>query len=716
TVFDQPLAGFAFNGQCQDDSTHFLDTSTATPPGTIVSWDWDFDDPQSGFNVSHAQNPRHIYRFPGTYHVTLMVTTNELCYGTIIIPVIIHPKPVAHFKYTTACNNSKTQFTDASVAPNSQIISWEWNFDDPLSGGSNTSTDQNPYHVYANPGDYHVTLKVTNLFGCKDSTLSSSKVHVNGQPTAGFFYTSHFCKAGMVDFYDSSTTYGTATIASRYWIFEANQTLLTPDPIVYHQFSIPGMTYADTLIVTDNQGCMDTISKSVVVKPAYSFSFSYDEVCFQSPTHFTVIDPNHSAGDSLSPVYWNFDDPTSAQNTSSDFAPSHVFTNPGFYTVRLVAFNTDHCHDTVYKIVEVKKLPVADFTNDPISYCTTSRIMFRNTSKTGGQVFSHFTWDFGDGTTPVTIYAPCDTISHRFGSTDNTYIVTLTAVDTNGCDSTLRKTIVLKCISAGFITAGGNNCQNDSVTFIDKSFPANKITSWSWNFGDSSPLKNYTTPPPFVRHKYAQAGTFTVHLTITSSTTAAVTHDTTIVVKESPVANFATTSVCLKDSVHFFDLATYVTDTINFRKWIFGDNSPNPISINTFNIAHLYANARKYRVQFIVKNQSGCTDTVRDSVEVYGLPKAGFIVPSSICTRDEFELLNITTPMNNNMNWMWAFEDPRNPGTISTMKNPVYVYDSAGTYSVWLRTSDGKSCRDSIRKSVVVKPSPVSSFLIYTNI
>ncbi len=61
------------------------------------------------------------------------------------------------------CLNHEVNFTDLSTAsPNSLILFWEWDFGD----GSTTSALQHPSHIYATPGDYTVTLKVTNECGC----------------------------------------------------------------------------------------------------------------------------------------------------------------------------------------------------------------------------------------------------------------------------------------------------------------------------------------------------------------------------------------------------------------------------------------------------------------------------------------------------------------------------------------------------------------------
>ena len=54
----------------------FTDRSTGSP----VALNWDFGD---GFHAS-AKNPLHVYRFPGTYNVTLTVLKHDVKTGSVI--------------------------------------------------------------------------------------------------------------------------------------------------------------------------------------------------------------------------------------------------------------------------------------------------------------------------------------------------------------------------------------------------------------------------------------------------------------------------------------------------------------------------------------------------------------------------------------------------------------------------------------------------------
>ncbi|MCD6530068.1 PKD domain-containing protein, partial [Candidatus Bathyarchaeota archaeon] len=76
-------------------------------------------------------------------------------------------KPVANFTFTPLNPTclEPIQFTDSSYDPDGSVASWYWNFGD----GTN-STEKNPIHTYKNPGNYTVTLTVTDDEGATDET------------------------------------------------------------------------------------------------------------------------------------------------------------------------------------------------------------------------------------------------------------------------------------------------------------------------------------------------------------------------------------------------------------------------------------------------------------------------------------------------------------------------------------------------------------------
>jgi PKD repeat protein len=91
----------------------------------------------------------------GTYVVT--VADQYGCEATDSIDVTVEFPPIADFNYGQESNSLDMNFYDFS----SNGTTYDWDFGD----GSAGSTDQNPVHTFPLPGDYTVTLTVTNSCG-----------------------------------------------------------------------------------------------------------------------------------------------------------------------------------------------------------------------------------------------------------------------------------------------------------------------------------------------------------------------------------------------------------------------------------------------------------------------------------------------------------------------------------------------------------------------
>ncbi len=65
------------------------------------------------------------------------------------------------YAFTAGCSPIATTFTEMSQSCTGTVNEWSWDFGD----GSPISTERNPVHNYAAPGDYEVTLTVKNSIG-----------------------------------------------------------------------------------------------------------------------------------------------------------------------------------------------------------------------------------------------------------------------------------------------------------------------------------------------------------------------------------------------------------------------------------------------------------------------------------------------------------------------------------------------------------------------
>lgn len=116
------------------------------------------------------------YTVVATGNYVVQITDANGCMSASAPFSIALQPPVADFDafQTTVCEDSEVDFTDNST---NSPTAWAWDF-----GDGNTSTEQNPTHVYAAAGDYTVALTVTNTFGNSTET-KVNYITVQEQPS-----------------------------------------------------------------------------------------------------------------------------------------------------------------------------------------------------------------------------------------------------------------------------------------------------------------------------------------------------------------------------------------------------------------------------------------------------------------------------------------------------------------------------------------------------
>jgi PKD repeat protein len=153
---DAPVA--AFTPSATSGTAPFQVTFANQSTGQITTYLWEFGDGQT----SADQNPSHTYAQPGTYTVTLTVTgpggtSNAKAALTATQPVQA-PKAAFTQDQNTGPAPLAVQFTNQSTG---ESLTYSWDFGD----GSPTAAEANPQHAFANPGNYTVTLTVSNAGG-----------------------------------------------------------------------------------------------------------------------------------------------------------------------------------------------------------------------------------------------------------------------------------------------------------------------------------------------------------------------------------------------------------------------------------------------------------------------------------------------------------------------------------------------------------------------
>ncbi len=249
TFKPSPEADFSSNVVCQNDNTIFTDLSTTTD-GTINGWNWNFGDLST---PSIAQNPNHTYPASGTFDATLIATSSNGCSDTVTKQVTVNPLPVADFTSSLSCEGTPVEFTDISFISSGTITGWNWSF-----GNGENSTDQNPETTYENAGNYEVILEVTSALGCQDTAVMN--LLVNPKPNADFSFTPNpAIVLENIQFTDESTGNG---INDWLWFFGDGDGTNIQNPV--YNYALGG-DYEVTLIVTDQLGCVDSLSKTITI-------------------------------------------------------------------------------------------------------------------------------------------------------------------------------------------------------------------------------------------------------------------------------------------------------------------------------------------------------------------------------------------------------------------------------------------------------------------
>jgi PKD repeat protein len=482
----------------------FTDSSTNAP--TI--WHWTFGDGDT--TNATDQNPVHTYLAPGTYTVTLTASNagganSSTRADYIVVSAAPITPPTAAFSGTPTSGQAPLTvvFTDSSS--DSPTV-WQWNFGD---GDTTNATDQNPVHTYLAPGTYTVSLTVSNAGGADTATRTDYIVVSPAPitpPTASFTGSPTSGTAPLpVEFTDSSSNSPTVW----QWTFGDGSTSTLQNP--EHTYLAPG-TYTVSLTVSNAGGSNTqtrtnyiTVSAAPVSPPVANFAGTPTSGTAPLPVTFTDLSTN-----SPTVWQWSFGDGTFSgiQN------PSHTYSAPGNYTVSLTASNAGGSNTqtrTNYIRVSAAMVtpPVASFTGTPTSGVAPLIVTFTDTSTNTPTLWQ---WTFGDGGTSTTRNP-----SHTYLA-PGTYTVSLTASNAGGSNTSTRTNYITVTGTGGIAPVANfsgtprNGKAPLTVVFTDLS--ANSPTSWTWSFGDGSPVNASVQNPV---HTYATVGTYTVSLTASNA-------------------------------------------------------------------------------------------------------------------------------------------------------------------------------------------------------
>jgi len=484
-VNDIPVAAFTSDTVCTGAPTTFSDLSTGNP----TQWLWNFGD---GNTSTTGPVVTHIYPAPGNYIVTLFVSGGSgNCFdNTFAVAVVGNSVQAGITAPDSVCVFETIAFTDNTIVTGGIIVSWQWNF-----GDGNTSGTQNPSHAYNLPGTYTVTLTVESDGGC--ISISTQNILVSPQPTAEFSVTVA-CENQNTIFTDQSTTNG-LPITTYDWNFGDGNTDVVQNPV--HLYAASG-NFNASLIITNSAGCSDTAMSPVLVHGQPVAAFTNTTECLGFPVQLT--DQSTISSDIISNWTWDFGDGT----FSNQQDPTHIFTvqNDTFSVTLAIASNFG-CVDTVTQLVTTLPIANFDFGPDIANGCAPMTVQFYDSStvSSGGAVVG-WVWNFGDGT-----FSFQQNPVHSFPNAGS-YTITLTVTTNTGCTyiDTLGFpiTVFAQPIASFGADPVSTTIFEPEVVITDESHGG---ILYEYDFGDMT----YSNDPN-PTHLYTEPGTYTITQIVTN--------------------------------------------------------------------------------------------------------------------------------------------------------------------------------------------------------
>ncbi len=581
------------------------------PDGTIVSYEWDFDDGQTGSGVQVS----HTFDNLGQYLVLLTVTDDQDAVGTdtVLITVADNLPPVAEAGPDQFAEVGEPVTLDGgnSTDPDGTIVDYAWDFGDASPPGSGRTVT----HTWAREGVFTVTLTVTDNRGLTDDDTTAVVIGSGqNQPPvadAGGPYTGR--PGEVVQFDGSGSTDPDGTVVDYAWDFGDGNTGSGALPT--HTYTEAG-AYLVLLVVTDDGGATDgastlvNISETVNVPPQADAGGPYTGELGQD----MAFDGSGSTDSDGTIVDWTWDFGDGA--TASGEHVIHAYDVGGNYLVRLTVTDDGGATDEDTALVSVETPgntpPVADAGGDKTAEVGESILFDAGASVDPDGTIVSWSWDFGDGAS-----ADGEQVSHAF-SASGAYLVRLTVTDDGGAvgqDVALAYVVGVQNQPPRADAGGNQRIDLGSPVLLNgagSSDPDGTIVSYEWDLGDGN-----TAAGVAVEHTYQAAGSYLVNLTVTDDNGATDEDFALIEVAEGPAntppaADAGTDKIAgVGESIMFDGSASADSDgTIVDWVWDFGDGE----TASGEQVSHAYAAGGNYMVRLTVTDNDGATD--EDSVLV----------------------------------------------------------------------------------------------------
>ncbi len=280
---------------------------------------------------------------------------------------------------------------------------------------------------------------------------------------------------------------------------------------------------------------------------------------------------------------------------------------------------------------------------------------------------------------------------------DNHNEVSVTATNIHGCVA--MDTVLVSVVGNAPTIAFDNStlCRGSEFSFTDLSQTndGSTIEQRRWIINQTDTLFGTEV-------LYSQPDTGQIRVELMVSTSAGCYQDTTFLtrVNDIPVVLFTPANACERSPVLFQSISTVSDGEIRQWNW-----NINDAIYTTSGFIHTFTMAGQAAVSLTVVSDKGCSNTKATSFTVKNAPTADFSFESGC---EGFPVLFTNQSqgwLGSSLDYLWDFDTQ----TQSTSINPQHQFQGTGSYPVKLvATQRINQCRDTIVKTVIVSPNPVS--------
>lgn len=386
-------------------------------------------------------------------------------------------------------------------------------------------------------------------------------------------------------------------------------TFFVTNPIVGQQYSWSTGEVSDTIRVTDAD-----LIYLIQTDPQSSCSFYSDTVYLQNKVKADFANPaacpgtdaqllNLSVdfdGDTLVSHFWNFGDPSTFLDVSTDSNGVWNYAQSGTYPVFYRVTSSDGCADSITKNLLIKPSATPNFTWQGLCYGKPTQFFDQSVPENGTQV-TGYQWNFGPGINSSFVNPALSF------DTAGTYPVSLTVYTVSGCNETLVQQVPVNKGAIADFSIDDSLCAGQAVNALDLSTGVNDaLTGWVWRFGSNPPILGQN--PSFA---FQNTGVRVVRLTVTTAAGCTDSIQTNVFVKPSPTANFSLAqqggNPPFLPTVNNLSTGadTYLWSSGNFSDMGFEPAFP------------VFSDTGSFAITLVALNEEGCSDTVSRNIIVF---------------------------------------------------------------------------------------------------